>query len=112
VKTPAERLPSAAEPAMSPAMRNLGIVLLAVSISGVVVHVAFYLLASPEMLLDFSRGTGLKVSAALGFANLFANIFHYHRTHMRLDVASRILAYLWIAAIILFLLYRKESLAA
>lgn len=94
---------------LSPAMRALGYVLLLVAVAGVIAHVVLYLLPWAEYGQPFTRSIGLKVSFGLAFATLAANIFHYHRTHMRLDIASRILTYVWIISIALFL---KEAMYA
>lgn len=90
-------------------MRTLGYVLLLVAVAGVIAHVVLYLLPWAEYGQPFTRSIGLKVSFGLAFATLAANIFHYHRTHMRLDIASRILTYVWIISIALFL---KEAMYA
>jgi hypothetical protein len=84
-------------------MRAAGYALLAVAAAGVIVHLVIYLLPWAEYGEPFTRGAALRISFGLSFATLAGNIFHYHRTHMRLDIASRILTYVWIVSIILFL---------
>jgi len=110
VNTPTEPASPPTEPAgprraraLSPAMRAAGYALLGLAAAGVVVHLVIYLLPWAAYGEPFARSAALKVSFGLSFATLAGNIFHYHRTHMRLDVASRILTYIWIGSIILFL---------
>ena len=56
-----------------------------------------------ETIGAFVHGAGARVSAGLAFLALLAGHIHYWRTRMRLDIASRVLAYLWILSIILLL---------
>lgn len=87
----------------SATMRLLAGLILLASAGGLAVHVALYVLGSDEILLAFIRGAGARVSAGLALATLLASHVHYWRTRMRLDIASRVLAYLWILSIVLFL---------
>jgi len=84
-------------------MRALAWVVFGAAVAGLAFHVVFYLAGPPEWLAAYAQGIGIKVGAGLAFANLLASHLHYWRTHMRLDVASRVLAYLWILSIVLYL---------
>ena len=63
-----------------------------------------------EMALAYARGWGFKLTVGLAIANLLVCIFHYHRTAMRLDVATRVLTYVWILAACIYLVVWKENL--
>jgi len=87
----------------SAAARVLAVLIFLVSAGGLAAHVLLYVLASGEVLGAFVHGAGARTSAALAFLALLAGHIHYWRTRMRLDIASRVLAYLWILSIILLL---------
>ena len=82
------------------AMRALAWVVFGVAVAGLAFHVIFYLAGPPEWLAAYAQGIGIKVGAGLAFANLLAGHLHYWRTRMRLDIASRVVAYLWILSIV------------
>lgn len=84
-------------------MRALAWVVFGVAVAGLAFHVVFYLAGPSEWLASYAQGIGIKVGAGLALANLLAGHLHYWRTRMRLDVASRVLAYLWILSIILYM---------
>ena len=97
-----------AEEEISPLLRWLAIVMLAAPVAGLVAHVALYVAAlsgdvSPEALHAYVLGWGMKAVAFLAFVNLMGNWFHYRHTRMGLDIASRIMTYLWILSIVLLL---------
>jgi len=81
-------------------MRALAWAIFLVAAAGLAFHVVFYLAGPTEWLADYARGLWMKISVGVAFANLLAGHLHYWRTRMRLDIASRVLAYLWILSII------------
>jgi hypothetical protein len=86
---------------------------MAVPVVGILVHAAFFLygVAHPGWLHDYVYGPWLKyLVAPLSFANLVANWIHYRRTWMRLDIAARIMTYLWIISYVLLFLYCKRGM--
>ena len=90
---------------LSPKMRALGVLMMAVALLGLVIHVTMYLMAlgapaRPEWLNAYLHG-GIQVDLVLAFLTLVGNWFHYRHTAMNLDVASRIAIYLWIMSSIL-----------
>ncbi|MGB2796769.1 MAG: hypothetical protein WBD75_09350 [Phycisphaerae bacterium] len=85
------------------AMRALAWVVFGVAVAGLAFHVVFYLAGPTEWLAAYARGLWMKIGIGVAFANLLAGHLHYWRTRMRLDVASRVLAYLWILSIIPYL---------
>ena len=97
---PETRAPAA--PAFS-GIRALAWAILLVAAAGLAFHVVFYLAAPTEWLVAYARGLGMKIGVGVAFANLLAGHLHYWRTRMRLDVASRVLAYLWILSIVLYM---------
>ena len=93
-------------------MRALAWVIFLVAVAGLAFHVVFYLAGPTERLAAYARGPWMKVSVGVAFANLLAGHLHYWRTRMRLDIASRVLAYLWILSIVLYLyLVIRDTLA-
>ncbi len=87
----------------SPGARLLAVLIFLASAGGLAAHVVLYVLGSDETIGAFVHGAGARVSAGLAFAALVAGHVHYWRTRMRLDIASRVLAYLWILSIVLVL---------
>ncbi|HUW99729.1 MAG: hypothetical protein WBD63_00570 [Phycisphaerae bacterium] len=87
----------------SVAARVLAVLIFLVSAGGLAAHVLLYVLGPDETIGAFVHGAGARVSAGLAFLALLAGHIHYWRTRMRLDIASRVLAYLWILSIILLL---------
>ena len=85
------------------AMRALAWVIFGVGVAGLAFHVVFYFAGPSEWLAVYAQGTGIWVGMGLAFATLLAAHLHYWRTRMSLDVASRVLAYLWILSIILYM---------
>ena len=85
------------------AMRALAGVIFLIAAAGLVFHVVFYLAGPTEWLAAYARGPWMKISIGVAFANLLAGHLHYWRTRMRLDVASRVVVYLWILSIIPYL---------
>ena len=84
------------------------IALLVVPLVGIAAHAVLYYLASegavaPASVRAYVFGWGTKAVAALAILCVVGNWVHYRRTRMRLDVASRIAAYLWILSIVLLL---------
>ena len=94
---------AATDDAPSPLLRGLAFVLAAVPAAGIAVHVAFYVALSPEALKAYVFGVWMKALVFVAFLCLVGNWLHYRRTRMRLDVVSRVLAYLWIISMILLL---------
>lgn len=84
-------------------MRALAWVVFGVAVAGLAFHVVFYFAAPTEWLAAYAGGIGMRIGAVLALAVLLASLLHYWRTHMRLDIASRVLAYLWILSIVLYL---------
>ena len=108
--TQATAEPSAVAPGTAGAMadksaaaRMLAVLIFLVSAGGLAAHVLLYVVASDEVLGAFVHGAGARTSAALAFLALVGGHIHYWRTRMRLDIASRVLAYLWILSIVLVL---------
>lgn len=95
---------SKAPPGPSPLARTLAVVMVALPIVGVLFH-AFIYLTAPAWSNAYVRGSALIAVAIVSFINLFGNWFHYRWTRMNLDVASRILTYLWICSILLLRIY-------
>ena len=87
----------------SAAARVLAVLIFRVSAAGLAAHVLLYVLGSDETIGAFVHGAGARASAGLAFLALVAGHVHYWRTRMRLDIASRVLAYLWILSIVLAL---------
>jgi len=87
----------------SAAARVLAVLIFLVSAAGLAAHVLLYVLGSDETIGAFVHGAGARASAGLAFLALVAGHVHYWRTRMRLDIASRVLAYLWILSIVLAL---------
>lgn len=85
------------------AMRALAWVIFGVAVAGLAFHVVFYLAGPPEWLAAYAQGIGMRIGAVLALAVLLAAHLHYWRTRMRLDVASRVVAYLWILSIVLYM---------
>ncbi|HUU09027.1 MAG TPA: hypothetical protein VM431_00635 [Phycisphaerae bacterium] len=100
---PSSSRPHAAAPRLSAGLRALGILLLVVPMAGLVLHLALYGLLDPEMLKAYVHGPWLKAAAIVAFVNLVGNWFHYRKTRMGLDVASRIMTYLWVISMIVLL---------
>ncbi len=84
-------------------MRALAWAIFLVAAAGLAFHVVFYFAGPTEWLAAYARGLWMKIGVGVAFANLLAGHLHYRRTRMRLDVASRVLAYLWILSIVLYL---------
>ena len=84
-------------------MRALAWAIFLVAAAGLAFHVVFYLAGPTEWLAAYARGLWMKIGVGVAFANLLAGHLHYWRTRMRLDIASRVLAYLWILSIVLYL---------
>ena len=85
------------------AMRALAWAIFLVAAAGLAFHVVFYLAGPTEWLAAYAGGIWMKISIGVAFANLLAGHLHYWRTRMRLDVASRVVVYLWILSIIPYL---------
>ena len=85
------------------AMRALAWVIFGVGVAGLAFHVVFYFAGPTEWLIAYAQGIGIWVGVGLAFVNLLAAHLHYWRTRMSLDVASRVVAYLWILSIILYM---------
>jgi hypothetical protein len=88
----------------SPLARTLAVVMLVLPIAGMLFHVFIYLKA-PAWSNDYVSGSALMAVAIVSFINLFGNWFHYRWTRMNLDVASRVLTYLWVCSILLLRIY-------
>jgi len=86
-----------------PVLRATAIVMLVVPLLGLAFHAVVYLQFPRELADAYVFGPGLKIVAGISFVNLMGNFFHYRRTRMRMDVASRILTYVWILTIVLML---------
>jgi Na+/H+-dicarboxylate symporter len=97
----------------SAAARQLAALILIVPIIGILVHAAFYVygLSNREWLHDYVYGPWLRyLVAPLSFATLVANWLHYRQTRMNLDIASRIVVYLWITSYVLLFIYTRKAL--
>jgi len=102
---PAETPQVEAQDVISPGMRALGFLMLAVALLGLVIHVTMYLVAMgaparPDWLNAYLHG-GIQVDLVVAFVTLVGNWFHYRRTAMNLDILSRIAIYLWILSSLL-----------
>ena len=91
---------------VSPLTYPLAVVILVLPVVGILFH-GFIFLTAPEWSNDYLHGAGIKIVAAIAFANLVGNWFHYRNTRMTLDVFSRILTYLWILTIVLLVVHWK-----
>lgn len=92
-----------ARAAPSPLLRTLGVVLMAVPTAGLAAHVVCYLALDADGLRAYVFSPWLKVFAVLAFFNLVANWFHYRKTRMGLDLASRVMTYVWVISMIILL---------
>jgi len=99
-----------AQDEMSPALRAIAVVMLVVPLLGLAFHAVVYLQFPRELADAYVFGPGLKIVAAVAFANLLANFFHYRHTRMSLDVAARILTYVWILSIVLMMKATSASM--
>ena len=81
---------------VSPLMRGLGIVMLVVPVAGTVVNVALLAGLMPEWAQAYRASHVLAAGMLLSVVVLFGSHFHYRRTRMRIDIASRIAANLWL----------------
>jgi hypothetical protein len=97
--------PDSLAPAGRPfsAMRALAWAIFLVAATGLAFHVVFYFAGPTEWLVAYARGLGMKIGAGIAFANLLASHLHYWRTRMRLDITSRVVTYLWILSIVLYM---------
>jgi hypothetical protein len=89
-------------------MRQLAIIMLILPAFGLVIHAAMLITiwtteSTPDWMLSYIKGYGIKLSVILAGINLLGNWFHYRHTRMPLDVLSRILTYLWILSLVLIL---------
>ena len=84
-------------------MRALAWAIFLIAAAGLAFHVIFYLAGPTERLAAYAGGIGMRIGAVLALAVLLAAHLHYWRTRMRLDIASRVVAYLWILSIILYM---------
>ena len=99
-------------PEYTPAERAVAVVIMIVPIIGILIHAAFYAygVSNPSWLHDYVYGPWLKyLVAPLSFAVIVANWVHYRRTRMNLDIASRVLAYLWIISYVLLFVYTRRT---
>ncbi len=87
---------------VSSAMKALAAVLLLVPLAGLAVHVALYF-RWPEGAGQFGRTEWAKAEAIAAVLFVAASWFHWRRTRMKLVLAARVMAYLWIISIILVL---------
>ena len=92
-------------PEYTPAERAVAVVIMIVPIIGILIHAAFYVygLGDHDWLRQYKLSVWMKAVAGLAFINLVGNWFHYRRTRMGLDIASRIATYLWILTIVLLI---------
>ena len=87
-------------------MLILGLVMLIVPLAGTAFNVGLYTLGSVEQIRWYFGGTG-KIVVGLAIVNLLANWFHYRHTRMTMDIASRILTYIWVLSFLL--LFREVA---
>jgi len=80
-------------------------VMLVLPLAGIVWHVYLYYTVTDEAVAEYIRSVWLKASVFVAFAILVANWFHYRATRMKVDLASRILTYVWVISMIL--LFRR-----
>jgi len=92
--------------------RRTAALLMVVPVVGILIHAAFFVygVANPQWLTDYVFGPWMKVVAVLAFANLVGNWFHLRRTGMKLDIASRVVTYLWIVSIVLLYLHCRPTM--
>ena len=81
---------------VAPLMRGLGIVMLVLPVAGTVVNVALLAGLVPEWAQAYRASHVLAAGMLLSVVVLFGSHFHYRRTRMRIDIASRIAANLWL----------------
>jgi hypothetical protein len=97
-----------AEDRPSPLVVALAGLMLVLPLAGLAWHAVVYLYFDDEAVSAYLRGNLLKVSVFVAFANLIGNWLHYRRTRMKVDLASRILTYVWVISMIL--LFRRVAL--
>ncbi|HUU31463.1 MAG TPA: hypothetical protein VMY69_05120 [Phycisphaerae bacterium] len=95
--------PPESEQAVSPLLQFLAAVMLILPIAGLAAHAAVWGLLSHEVLRTYVYGSWLKAAVIFAFFNLLGSFFHYRHTRMGIDIASRILTYLWLLSVILLL---------
>lgn len=88
---------------VSPLLRLLAAVMLLAPIAGLAAHAAVWGLLSHEVLRTYVYGPWLKAAVILAFFNLLGSFFHYRHTRMGIDIASRVLTYLWLLSVLLLL---------
>ncbi|KPJ74700.1 MAG: hypothetical protein AMK72_06100 [Planctomycetes bacterium SM23_25] len=89
--------PSAdADTAVSTLMRVLGVVMLVVPIVGTLINVALLTGLLHEWAQVCRESRVPEAGMLLSVVVLFGSHFHYRRTRMSLDIASRIAANLWL----------------
>jgi len=86
-------------------MQLLAAVMLILPLAGIALHVYMYFRFSGDAVSGYIQSIWLKVFAFLAFAILVGNWFHYRATRMKVDLASRILTYVWVISMIL--LFRR-----
>ena len=95
--------PPESDQTVSPLLRLLAAVMLILPIAGLLGHAAVWGLLSHEVLRTYVYGPWLKAAVILAFFNLLGSFFHYRHTRLGIDIASRILPYLWLLSVILLL---------
>ena len=97
-----------AEDHPSPLTVALAALMLVLPLAGLAWHAVVYLYFDAEAVSAYLKGNLLKASVFVAFANLVGNWLHYRRTRMKVDLASRILTYVWVISMIL--LFRRVAL--
>jgi hypothetical protein len=94
--------------AVSPVMRGIGLGLLLAPILGTLVNIGLMLAGPPGWLRPYPVVPVMAVVGVLAVTDLFASYFHYRVTRMRMDVASRLLANVWLLSVfvVLWLTYK------
>ncbi len=86
-------------------MKALAAVMLVIPLAGIAWHVYVSLALDDEAVSAYLRSLWLKALALVAFFNLLGNWFHYRHTRMKVDLASRILTYVWVISMVL--LFRR-----
>jgi hypothetical protein len=90
---------------MSPTMKTVVWISVAVPLVGTVAHVALLALADgsagwTQRLVEYRRSWVIYAVALLACANFVVSWLHYRRTSSGLAIVARILTYLWIISLV------------
>jgi len=101
-----------AEPAGPPSalMQVLAVVMFVAPAAGIAWHAFVYLTYDLDAVIAYGAGPLMAASAMTAAVLVLLNWFHYRHTRMKMDLVSRVLAYLWIiSAALLWLRVRQGA---